>query len=128
MAAPYQTLSGVVYSAHGPVEGVRLTFSAVDDNGRPVSGCLREGARSYAKPDPRHGPPIQEARTFLALLAQLVLRADVPVERHRPDAEFADTVRTPTCRGAPSRPGPAAPGLSTARTSSRPCDRGPVRP
>ena len=36
----------------------------------PLTGCLREGARSYAKPDPRHGPPIQEARTFLALLSR----------------------------------------------------------
>ena len=36
MAAPYQPLSGVMYSAHGPVAGVRLAFSVVDDRGRPV--------------------------------------------------------------------------------------------
>ena len=31
---------------------------------------------------------LQDARNLLALLAQLALRADVPVERHRPDAEL----------------------------------------
>ena len=39
----------------------------------------------------------------MALLAQLVLRADVPVERHRPDAEFAGTVRTPGVAAAAVR-------------------------
>ena len=32
--------------------------------------------------------------------------------RHRPDAEACGTARTPTCRGGPSRPEPAASGLS----------------
>ena len=35
-------------------------------------------------------------------------------------------VRTPGCRGAPSRPGPTAPGLSTARTSCRRGGRAPA--
>ena len=36
--------------------------------------------------------------------------------------------RTRRCRGAPSRPGPAAPELSTARTSCRRCVRAAVSP
>ena len=38
------------------------------------------------------------------------------------------TWRTRRCRGAPSRPGPAAPGLSTARTSCRRGGRAAVSP
>ena len=37
-------------------------------------------------------------------------------------------VRTPRCHGGPSRPGPAAPRLSTARTSCRPSARAPLSP
>ena len=54
---------------------------------RGDSGCLREGARSYAKrvPTQRCGPALRFRRRghLLALLTQLALRSDVRVERHR---------------------------------------------
>ena len=65
---------------------------------------------------------------LLTLLAQLALGPDVSVERHGLDPEFAAQVGYLRCRGGPSRPGPAAPVLSTARTSCRPCGHGPARP
>ena len=52
---------------------------------------------------------------LLALLTQLVLRSDVPVERHRPDAEFA----------AQFGHRRVAVGHRGLRTSCRPCVRGP---
>ena len=57
------------------------SLPAVAADERAAAGCLREGAESYVKP--KSAPPRargQEARTLLALLAQLALRADVPVE------------------------------------------------
>ena len=61
--------------------------------GSHVTGCLREGAKSYVKPvsGRHHGPARSDSsdEDLLALLAQLPLRPDVPVERHGPDTEFA---------------------------------------
>ena len=83
-----------------PQGGLRLrlrcaTTAALVDAGRlPEPGCLREGARSYAKVkhvlSQRRGCRTTGSggEDLLALLAQLTLRPDVPVERHRPDTEL----------------------------------------
>ena len=74
-------------------------------NGRRSSGrpCQGIGCRVV------HVGSFREPRTFWLLLPWLALQADVPVERHRSDAEVRGTAR-----GAPS-PGQAAPRRRAAR-------------
>ena len=80
----------------GAPPALRLARTAAGSRTRPsppTSGCLRERAKSYAKPVP---PQVSRSKhsglggeDLLALLTQLALGSDVPVERHRPDAEFS---------------------------------------
>ena len=55
---------------------------------------------SHAAGEPGGPPASRSSRSggedLLALLAQLALRSDVPVERHWSDTEFRGTVRTPS--------------------------------
>ena len=70
---------------------------------------------------------------LLALLTQLVLRSDVPVERHRPDAEFAAEFghrRVAVGHRGLGRPhlGFRQRELPAALASARPCGRAAVSP
>ena len=96
------------------------------------TGCLREGARSYAKrmPTPRCGPraPVQEARTFRPCWRNSPWGPTLAVERHRADPDFtAQRGHRRVAVGHRSLD-QAHLGPSTARTSCHPRARGLAQP
>ena len=54
-----------------------------------TSGLFAGGGEILRLARPRRGSSGSGCENLLALLPQLALRADVPVERYRPDAELA---------------------------------------
>ena len=67
----------------GPLHGIRHR------RGLPVIGSFAGGGEVLRQARPTSRSSGSGAQDLPALLPQLALRADVPVERHRPDAELA---------------------------------------